>query len=50
MCHLGAISLRTGRSLTWDSAGEKFVGKGAQEANGHIAREMRKPYDYSFVS
>jgi predicted dehydrogenase len=50
MCHLGAISLRTGRSLTWDSAGEKFVGEGAQEANGYIAREMRKPYDYSFVS
>ncbi len=49
MCHLGAISLRTGQSLTWDSTEEKFVGEHAPEANGYLVREMRKPYDYSFV-
>ena len=50
MCHLGAIALRTGRKLTWDSAAEQFVGEHAAEANGYIRREMRKPYDYSFVA
>ena len=50
MCHLGAISLRTGHKLTWDSTVEKFVGKHAKQANSYVAREMRKPYDYSFVS
>jgi predicted dehydrogenase len=49
MCHLGAIALRTGQSLTWDSAEEKFVGDHAAEANAHAVREMRKPYDYSFA-
>jgi len=49
MCHLGAIALRTGRKLTWDSAAEEFVGHGARVANGYITRPMRKPYDYSFV-
>jgi len=48
MCHLGAISLRTGHNLTWDYATEKFTGKYAKEANTYLAREMRKPYDYSF--
>ena len=28
---------------------EVFTGEGAAEANAHLAREMRKPYDYSFV-
>ena len=50
MCHLGAISMRTGRALTWDAAQEKFVGEFAREANAHVARELRAPYDYSFVS
>ena len=49
MCHLGAISLRTGRKLTWDSAKEKFTGDHAREANAYLQREMRKPYDYSFA-
>ncbi len=49
MCHLGAIALRTGKSLTWDSAEETFVGENAAEANGYVSREMRKPYDYSFA-
>jgi predicted dehydrogenase len=49
MCHLGAIALRTGRGLTWDSAEEKFVGEHAPQANDYLVREMRKPYDYTFV-
>jgi predicted dehydrogenase len=50
VCHLGAISLRTGRKLSWDAQQEKFVGEFANEANAYLAREMRAPYDYSFVS
>ncbi len=48
MCHLGAISLRTGLPLSWNSETERFVGDHAAEANPYLAREMRKPYDYSF--
>ncbi len=50
VCHLGAISLRTGKSLTWDAEKEVFTGENAAEANAYATREMRKPYDYSFVS
>ena len=48
--HLSAIALRTGLSLHWDPAQEVFVGENAKVANGYVAREMRKPYDYSFVA
>jgi predicted dehydrogenase len=47
--HLGAIALRTGFQLNWDPVAEKFVGEHGKEANKYLAREMRKPYDYSFV-
>ena len=50
MCHLGAISLRTGKKLTWDSTAEKFIGDHAREANAYVARELRAPYDYNFVA
>ncbi len=50
VCHLGAISLRTQKSLRWDAEAERFTGEHADEANAHVAREMRKPYDYDFVS
>ncbi len=50
VCHLGAISLRTGKKLQWDSEDQIFTGENAAEANAHLAREMRKPYDYDFVS
>jgi predicted dehydrogenase len=50
MCHLGAIALRTGNWLTWDASAEQFVGLGSRSANGYITREMRRPYDYSFVA
>jgi predicted dehydrogenase len=49
MCHLGAISMRTGRKLTWEAERERFVGEHAREANAHVARPLRAPYDYSFV-
>jgi hypothetical protein len=49
VCHLAAISLRTGLKFEWDGQREEFVGENAKVGNGHRAREMRKPYDYSFV-
>jgi predicted dehydrogenase len=50
VCHLGAISLRTGKKLEWDPVKEEFIGEHAKEANGYATREMRMPYDYSFIS
>jgi predicted dehydrogenase len=50
VCHLGAISLRTGKTLQWDPEKELFTGDHAEEANRHVAHEMRKPYDYGFVA
>jgi len=47
MCHLGVIALRLGRKLQWDPAKERFVGD--SEANGWLAREMRKPWTYEAV-
>ncbi len=47
VAHLGVISVRLGRALRWDPVEEQFVGDA--EANGWLKREMRKPYDYSFV-
>lgn len=49
VCHLGVIALRVGKKLTWDAAREEFIGDGAAEANAHVAREMRPPYDYRFI-
>ncbi len=49
ICHLAAIALRLGRKLQWDPDKELFTGDGASEANAYVAREMRKPYDYTFV-
>ena len=45
--HLIVIALRTGKRCKWDPAAEHFVGEHAAEANKHLAREMRKPYNYS---
>jgi predicted dehydrogenase len=47
--HLIVIALRTGRALQWDASKEKFAGEGAKDANAHLARRMRKPYDYGFA-
>lgn len=50
VCHLGAIALRTQKILDWDFQSEAFIGDHAEEANTYLSREMRKPYDYDFVS
>ena len=47
VCHLGVIALRLGRKLTWDPAKEEFVDD--REANGYLAREMRKPWTYEMI-
>jgi predicted dehydrogenase len=47
--HLIVIALRLGRSFQWDPAKEVFVGDGATEGNGQLARQMRAPYDYHFI-
>lgn len=50
VAHLGVISIRMGGvKLGWDPKKERFVGDRAREANKWLAREMRKPYDYSFI-
>jgi predicted dehydrogenase len=48
--HIIIIALRSGLKLQWDPVKENFTGEGADIANQQRAREMRKPYDYSFVS
>lgn len=47
--HLIIIALRTGRKLQWDPGREMFIGDGASEANRHLARPQRAPYDYTFA-
>jgi len=47
--HLIVIALRSGRQFQWDPVKEVFVGDNAKEGNAQLAREMRKPYDYSFA-
>jgi predicted dehydrogenase len=47
--HLIVIAMRLGQKFQWDPQTEFFVGNGAAEANQQVAREMRKPYDYSFA-
>ncbi len=46
--HLIIIAMHVGRKLQWDPAKEVFTGDGSKEANTHLAREMRKPYDYTY--
>lgn len=42
-CHLGNISTRVGRKLTWDPAGEQFVNDEA--ANQWLRRDQRAGYE-----
>jgi len=42
VAHLGCIARWTGRTLTWDAAGEQFVGD--EEANRMRRRAMRQPW------
>ncbi len=48
VCHLGAISLRLGRTLRWDPVRERFPTDA--EANGWVSRAQRAPYDYAHVA
>jgi len=51
VAHLGTISIRMGGlKLGWNPDREVFVGENAKEANRWLVREMRKPYDYSFIA
>jgi predicted dehydrogenase len=47
--HLIIIALMEARKFQWDPKKESFIGDGAKQGNARLAREMRKPYDYSFV-
>jgi predicted dehydrogenase len=47
VCHLGVIALRLGRKLRWDPARETFVDD--READGYLARPMRKPWTYDML-
>lgn len=47
--HIGVIALRLGAKLNWDPVKETFTGDRSKEANAMLTREMRKPYDYSFI-
>jgi predicted dehydrogenase len=42
-CHLGNISLRTGRKLRWDADKEEIIGD--REAAAMLERPYRKPWD-----
>lgn len=48
--HLIVIALRSGQKLQWNPDAEVFIGANAAEANPHLAREMRPPFDYNFAS
>jgi predicted dehydrogenase len=50
IAHLGVISVRMNQPLKWNPETEMFTGDNAKEANKWLAREMRKPYDYSFIA
>jgi predicted dehydrogenase len=47
VCHLGLIAIQLGRKLEWDPKRERFVND--KDAAKFIAREMRKPWDYSLT-
>ncbi len=42
-CHLGNISMRMGRKLTWNPQTERFVGD--EQANRWLSREQRSGYE-----
>jgi predicted dehydrogenase len=50
VAHLGVISVRMNQALKWNPEKEEFIGDNAKDANKWLSREMRKPYDYSFIA
>jgi predicted dehydrogenase len=51
IAHLGVISMRMGGlKLGWEPQKEEFTGEHATDANKWLTREMRKPYDHSFIA
>jgi hypothetical protein len=50
VAHLGVISVRMRQPLKWDPVKEMFTGANAREANQWLIRDLRKPYDYSFIA
>ncbi len=50
VAHLGVISVRMKQPLKWNPELEEFTGDNATKANQWIAREMRRPYDLSFIA
>lgn len=50
VAHLGVISVRMNQPLKWNPEQEIFTGANAAEANQWLARDQRKPYDYSFIA
>jgi predicted dehydrogenase len=42
-CHLGNIAMWVGRTLTWDSQAERFVGD--SDADAHLSRPQRHGYE-----
>ncbi|MGN6385646.1 MAG: Gfo/Idh/MocA family protein [Verrucomicrobiota bacterium] len=48
VCHLGVLAIRLGRKLRWNPEEQKFIGD--DEANGYLARPMRKPYNYEYAA
>jgi predicted dehydrogenase len=46
VCHLGNIATRflPGLRLTWDPQAERFTGEYAQQANSHLSRPYRAPW------
>jgi predicted dehydrogenase len=47
VCHLGVIAMQLERKLEWDPVKEEFAGD--EEANGHVARELREPWSYEAI-
>ena len=48
VCHLGAISMRLGRTLNWDPDKQRFVNDA--EADQWLSRPQREPYTYEMVA
>lgn len=44
LAHLGNISYRLGKQLTFDPVAERFIGDSENEANAMLSRDYRAPY------